>query len=97
MGDSWIANSLGLCCAQPEERTSLIKFVPGWILEGGVIAAGIVFVVIITIMAHSSNTSYSVGEFDSWALRPSFYPMHAAEMKTQDEYQSSASEYSWEE
>ena len=75
----------------------LSKFLASRILEGGLIAAGTIFVIIITIIAHSPDQSYSVGEFDTWQLRTSFDPMDPAEVKAQDENQSSAPEHAWEE
>ena len=75
----------------------LSKFLASRILEGGLVAAGMIFVIIITIIAHSPDQSYSVGEFDTWQLRPSFDPTDPAEVKAQDENQSSAPEHAWEE
>jgi hypothetical protein len=75
----------------------LSKFLTSRILESGLIAAGVMFVVIMTIIAHSPDKSYPVGEFDTWGLRPSFDPMHPAEVKAQDEDQSSAPEHAWDE
>jgi Flp pilus assembly pilin Flp len=59
----------------------LSKFLPSRILEG----------------AHSADKSYSVGEFDTWELRPSFDPMHPAEVKAQAENQWGAPEHAWDE
>lgn len=73
------------------------KFLTSRILESGLIAAGVMFVVIMTIIAHSPDKSYPVEEFDTWGLRPSFDPMHLAEVKAQDEDQSSAPEHAWDE
>jgi hypothetical protein len=75
----------------------LSKFLTSRILESGLIAAGVMFVVIMTIIAHSPDKSYSVGEFDTWGLRPSFDPMNPAEVKAQDEDQSSAPQHAWDE
>ena len=75
----------------------LSKFLPSRILEGGLVAAGTIFVLVITIIAHSADKSYSVGEFDTWELRPSFDPMHPAEVKAQAENQWGAPEHAWDE
>jgi hypothetical protein len=75
----------------------LSKFLTSRLLESGLIAAGVMFVVIMTIIAHFPDKSYSVGEFDTWGLRPSFDPMSPAEVKAQDEDQSSAPEQAWDE
>ena len=60
------------------------KFLASRLLEGGLIAAGTIFVIIITIIAHSPDQSYSVGGFDTWQLRPSFDPMDPAEVEARD-------------
>jgi hypothetical protein len=76
---------------------TLSKFAVSPILEIGVVAAGMIFVVIITIIAHSSTTSYSVADFDAWELRPAIDPMGAPEVKTLAEYPPSAPKHAWEE
>lgn len=65
--------------------------------EIGLIAAGMTFVVLITMLAHSFDRQDSVREFQTWGLRPSFDPMNPAEQKTLAGYQPSAPEHAWEE
>jgi hypothetical protein len=75
----------------------LSKFLSPWIIERGLIAAGMISVVIIIMMAHFSTTSHFLGEFDALGLRASFDPMNPAEPKGQDEDHRCDLELAWDE
>jgi hypothetical protein len=67
------------------------------IIERGLIAAGMISVVIITMAAHLSNKPQAIVELDNWRLRSSFDPLSLQEGQSADEYQDGAAHGHWEE
>jgi hypothetical protein len=75
----------------------LSKILSQWIVECGLITAGMISVVIIIVMAHFPTKSQFVAEFDALGLRASFDPINPAEPKGQDEDHRCALEQAWDE
>jgi hypothetical protein len=73
------------------------KVVTSQIPELGLIITGMIFGVVITMMAPFAHRSYSAKEFDIWELRPSFDTIDPADQKPISDDQLSASEQTFEE
>ena len=67
------------------------------ILELGLIITGMIFGVVITMIAPFADRSYSAREFDIWGLRPSFDTIDPADQEPISKDQLSASEQTFEE